>query len=110
MRGARYATTGMVVGVERRVAGETRERARAGDEAAEQREIVGDAELGGAARHRHAAQPLAHLCDIEALPVAARDESEHGRLQAVGGEHRPAARIHRDGRLRTMLRRVSRSS
>jgi hypothetical protein len=39
----------MVVGVDRRVRGKTRERARTGDEGAEKRKVVADSEVGGTA-------------------------------------------------------------
>ena len=96
----------MVVGVERRVAGEARERARAGDEAAEQREIVVDAELGGPCAHRRAGNRARTCRDVEAVAVAARDQSEHRRVEAVGREHRPAARIDGEERAHDAAQRV----
>src|SRR6267154_2716545 len=86
----------MIVGVERSVTGKVREGPRAGDETSQQGEIVVDAESGGA--RRRIRQTPAHPADVEAIPAIERDETQHGRFQAVGGEHRPAARIDGDER------------
>src|SRR5262245_59391926 len=45
-------------------------------------------------RHPRGTQTLAHLFDIEALCIPARNQAEHRGVEAVRREHRPAVRIH----------------
>ena len=99
---ARDTRRRMVVGVDRRVAGQAIERARAGDERTEQREVVADCEIRGAA----CCQPRADLLQIEALVAIACNEPDDGRFQTVGRENRVAARVHVDEAAHDAAQRV----
>src|SRR5262245_29714038 len=87
---------GVIVGVEGGVAGKTRERPRAGDKTAEERKIVVNPEFGGPPQGREIRKTPAQWADVEAVRVAKCNETQDRRLQAVGGEHRPTARIDGD--------------
>src|SRR5262247_1177902 len=86
----------MVVRIDGSVDAKTREGARAGDETAQQSQIVINTEFGRVSRCRQIRNSLAQPPDVEGTTVAQCDEPQNGRVQAVGGEHRPAAWIDGD--------------